>query len=77
MTHSPPQHPGAMDTTQLLVNAGATLGVALIGLMAVVPSVMEVRAVRGHLGQPLSAVPAAPTRRPGQRRHRRATPLAF
>jgi hypothetical protein len=41
-----------MDTTQLLLTTAATLGVALVGLMAVVPAVMEARSASGTASGP-------------------------
>jgi hypothetical protein len=64
----------AMDITQLVLTLGSVLGIALVGVMAVVPSVMEAEASRG--GAPVP--PTAPTvLRPGRRgfhHHARTSP---
>jgi hypothetical protein len=36
-----------MDITQLLVTVGSTLGIALVGIMAIIPFVMEARSGSG------------------------------
>jgi hypothetical protein len=46
-----------MEITQLLVAAGSTLGIALVGVMAIIPSVMEARAAGGSA----SSTPPVPT----------------
>jgi hypothetical protein len=46
-----------MDITQLLIAAGSTLGIALVGVMAIIPSVMEARSAHGSAATP----PPVPT----------------
>jgi len=36
-----------MDITQLLITLGSTLGIALVGIMAIIPFVMEARSGSG------------------------------
>ena len=64
-----------MDTTQLLITTCSTLGIGLVGLMAVVPSVMEARSASG------SAAGPPPVHRAGRphrsRRHHAPAHLAL
>jgi hypothetical protein len=53
-----------MDITQLLITAGSTLGIALVGVMAIIPSVMEARSASGSA----PSTPPVPT--PLRPRHR-------
>jgi hypothetical protein len=46
-----------MEITQLLIAAGSTLGIALVGVMAIIPSVMEARSASGSA----SSTPPVPT----------------
>jgi len=53
-----------MDISQLLVTVGSTLGIALVGIMAIIPFVMEARSGSG-------AAPTTPSvRTPFRSRHR-------
>lgn len=74
-----------MDITQLVITLGPVVGVALVGAMAVVPSVMDARAGRAeHSAAPTPLVPRHPrgghhhaARRPARRRpahHRHGRP---
>ncbi|GAA1829239.1 hypothetical protein ACFFOM_12720 [Microlunatus capsulatus] len=66
-----------MDITQLVITLGSVVGVALVGAMAVVPSVMDARA--GTADAPVAPTPLAPrprrsghphaARRPAHRGH--------
>ena len=64
-----------MDTTQLLITVCSTLGIGLVGLMAVVPSVMEARSASGSAAGP---PPVHGARRPHRsHRHHTAAHLAL
>jgi hypothetical protein len=46
-----------MEITQLLIAVGSALGIALVGVMAIIPSVMEARSASGSA----SSTPPVPT----------------
>jgi hypothetical protein len=61
-----------MDITQLVLTLGSVLGIALVGVMAVVPSAMEAWSGRREAPVP----PAAPTHlRPGRGARHHAAPV--
>ena len=66
-----------MDPAQLLITVGSLVGIALVGAMAVVPTVMEARAASADPApSPPAPAPPAPTtlpRRHPRRRQRAAT----
>jgi hypothetical protein len=64
-----------MDITQLLITAGAVVGIILIGLLAVIPAVLDRPGGRDQ-AEPDPTDRAAPTTPPADRRPKNGVDLA-